>query len=130
MKLNNRGWGLSTFIGFVVLFFIFLIVAGISAYKAGMAKKPGIEIIPGNSTSVTNYSDLELKVANAARMYRNDKYSDTSGEIIISVSTLLENNYLNDVGNCNGYAIVTANSQKAYISCGGYITSGYDYNVE
>lgn len=35
-KLNSNGWGLSTMIGFVIAFVVFLIIIVILSYKAGI----------------------------------------------------------------------------------------------
>ncbi len=35
-KLNNNGWGLSTMIGFMIAFVIFLIIIVFLSYKAGV----------------------------------------------------------------------------------------------
>ena len=52
MKLNNRGWGLSVFLGFTVVILICVIVAGMNAYKLGLTKE-----------SKDHYFDSEVPVA-------------------------------------------------------------------
>ncbi len=52
-KLNNRGWGLSTMIGFVAIFFIFILVFTILAYKSGIEEGSKNKNIYTNTTTVT-----------------------------------------------------------------------------
>ena len=49
MKLNNRGWGLGVFLGFLVLLIGFIIVAMINAYN-----------FDNNNNSSNNYFDYEV----------------------------------------------------------------------
>ena len=35
IKMNNRGWGLSTMIGLMIAFVLFLIIVVILSYRAG-----------------------------------------------------------------------------------------------
>ena len=37
-KLNNKGFGLSTLITFIVIFMLFIIVVSILSYKMGLGK--------------------------------------------------------------------------------------------
>lgn len=37
MKLDERGWGLSVFLGFVVVLILCIVVAGVNAYKVGLS---------------------------------------------------------------------------------------------
>lgn len=134
MKLNNRGWGLSTFLGFLLLFIVFLFIAVISAYRAGLSDEPGIIKFPNsnsdiNNGSILNYSNIEGRLESAARMYRDDKYSNIIDSIVIKSSTLVNEKYINNIDDCNGYVIVTENSEKAYIKCKSYVTKGYDYTI-
>lgn len=128
MKLNNRGWGLSAFIGFVLVFAVFLIIASINAYHVGLADKPGI-IFDSNNNSTINYSYIEEKLEAAARSYKNKEYPDYNESLIVKTSTLIEKQYVSNIENCSGYVIIGETSERAYISCGNYITSGYDSSV-
>ena len=42
-KLNNNGWGLSTFLSFLVLFFFVIILVAFVANKAGMGSDGGFD---------------------------------------------------------------------------------------
>ena len=41
MKLNNEGWGLSTFLMFSIIFIIAIAISAVNAYKLGITEQKG-----------------------------------------------------------------------------------------
>ncbi len=150
LKLNERGWGLSIFIVFIVVFVIAIILVSIGAEKAGIGSGNGITSLPTeNPGGKNNYTDQEITLAkdyeavvqNAAFRYFEVTYANQnpSNKIVVSVSTLLSSGYLDSfsvAGNtCSGYTVVSIDGEnrlyQPYVHCGDvYTTTGYDYSLE
>lgn len=138
MRLNNRGWGLGVFLGFVCFLLFFIIIVGVNSYKLGISKDNNLQfdssITDNNSNS--NNKDLENKVLNAAMNYKRDKYSDmSSGQVVIvKISNLVELNYLSNSDNCSGYVEIKNKdndiSYAVYLKCPNYVTEGYNSDLE
>lgn len=136
-KLNNKGWGMSLFILFIVGFIIFLIIASIISYKMGLNQgNDNLNINTNNSVTNYNYISLETKLKNAAISYVKQKELNINvGETItITYDELVElkviNNLKDNVGTCTGYVKIsydgTTFTYNPYIKCvGRYQTSGY-----
>lgn len=143
-RLNKRGWGLRTAIGFTALFCFCLLVAviGINKMAKGFQeseKVKDLEIDNYNSSideeeSEDYYIELENEVYNVLKDYINDneelKKSDYK---IVNINKLIVNGYLtsfsDENGNeCSGYVEIFDNgkNQSVYINCKGYKTIGYD----
>jgi len=73
MKLNNRGWGLGVFLGFVAILLFCLVVVGVNAYKLGI-KAEGYLQFDSSISDSSNNNDFESKVLNAAMNYKRNKY--------------------------------------------------------
>ena len=141
MKLNNRGWGLFVFLAFVLVFVLFLLIAGVNAYKLGLSKdNPTIQF--GNNNSNTNedngennisnrekYRNLEEKIIESATNYRKANLLDEDN-VYVSFKTLIKNNYLSNSGDCSGYVKIHHTSGSdyrytVYFKCPDYVSSGY-----
>ena len=53
-KLNNKGWGLSTFIAFIVFFFFVILLVTFVADKAGMGKDGGFNDDEDDNVMIIN----------------------------------------------------------------------------
>lgn len=146
MKLNNRGWGLFVFLGFVLVFVLFLLIAGVNAYKLGLSKdNPTIQFGPGNMSNVENgnkeeeavsgrekYQDLEEKIIESTSNYRRAYYNNllNGDSVYVSFKTLIKNNYLSNSGDCSGYVKIYHSSgddyqYTVYFKCPDYVSGGY-----
>lgn len=133
MKLNNRGWGLGVFLGFVAILLFCLVVVGVNAYKLGVKTENNFQfdssVIDNNSNTK---SDLESKVLNAAMNYKRNEYGNmSSGQtVIVKISRLVDENYLSSSDDCSGYVEIKNKngdvSYKTYLKCPNYVTEGYN----
>jgi len=132
MKLNNKGWGMSAFLIFSIVFLIAILVAAGNAYKLGLTdEKPEIQFNNNNF----NYANVESNLKDAARRYVNSKEIKVNNNLYITVSELVKNGYMqipvnNKNVNCSGYVKVSNKSKEnlyePYIKCGSdYQTNGY-----
>lgn len=142
MKLNNHGWGLGVFLGFVVIFVLCIVVVSVNAYKLGLEKDgPSIQFgeeeekpssTPDSSLSGTEkYQDLIKDAQLAAEAYRIDYYSQLleGDSVFVPFSTLKEKNYLENTDGCNGYVKILHQGEsyqyQTYLKCSDYESDGY-----
>ena len=142
MKLNKNGWGLGTFIAFIVIFIICLIISAVGLRQIGLLDEDWqfINIKDFNSGIRTafNYTDLETKATMAARDYIEKEYNNTLGydTLSVKIKTMIETGYLTEFKDgkdrdCTGYVSVykTDAGDKVftpYIKCKRYTSSGYE----
>ena len=135
MKLNNKGWGLGVFLGFIAVLLFCLVVVGVNAYKLGVKTEGQFQFdssVVDKDSSNNVKSDLESKVLNAAMNYKRNEYGNmTSGQtIIVKVSRLVDENYLSSSEGCSGYVEISNRnsdiSYSAYLRCPDFITDGYN----
>lgn len=123
MKLNKKGWALSTEVFYLIIFVICLIVAIIGIIRLGLYLN--------NGEKYFDYQSLEVKLEESSKNYVSNKVEVDDYELVRS-STLKSNNYLSDFedgkGNsCSGYVEVYNNNEyKSYVKCPYYETFGYD----
>ena len=135
MKLNNRGWGLGVFLGFVAILLFCLVVVGVNAYKLGVKTESGFQfdssVVDKNSSNNIK-DDIESKVLNAAMNYKRNEYGNmSSGQtVIVKVSRLVAENYLSSSENCSGYVEIRNRngdiSYNAYLKCPDFVSEGYN----
>ena len=145
-KLNQEGWGLSVFLGFIIIFFIAIILIAIGSAKVGISGGKGEFGQPIHTPSGSNYTESEIeqaksyeeRVKSATSKYLLERFQNQidGKEMVITSSTLNDSSYLDFfsvAGNiCNGYSVVRKMDQNLeitpYIECGGvYITEGYHF---
>lgn len=148
-ELNQKGWGLSVFLAFIVVFFIAIILISIGAEKVGISGGLGTSNLPTNTPTGSNYTEEEIE---KAKSYETELQSKTStyllehyknqidGEVlVIPASELIDNNYLTKLsiaGNsCSGYSVVqlknTSLEITSYVQCGSVYTSeGYNSSFD
>ena len=86
------------------------------------------------------YKEQEDRLVEKAKEYMDDNYISLSlNEFVITKTQLISGGYISEIYDlekkettCNAYVEVTSYSTtpviKAYISCNGYVTTGYDQN--
>lgn len=157
-KLDNRGWGFSTFIAFIAVFIIAIILIIIGAVRLGMTRdknisdKPITQVSPSpiatstpNSTTNNDYMDLvnnyRTQLIDVTKDYVKNKQVVVADQdkFTVTVVSLVRENYVNKLdisGNsCTGYVVVSNNSgnyeYNSLVNCGSnYITESYDANLD
>ena len=160
LKLNNRGWGFSTFVAFIAVFCVAIILIVIGAIRLGISSKqdvsnlPVTEVKPSPTNSPTedntnvntdDYTDIienyKAQLVNGAKNYveANTVTITANDSLTITVVSLVHDNYVSKLeikGNiCTGYVTILNNSDtyeyKPFLSCGnGYLTEAYDTNLD
>lgn len=140
-KLNNKGWGLGTFIVGIGVFAICLLIVVILVHNGAQVLEPNYN--PNNELNSEydyNYSKLEDKVIIATKNYVNDKYNnivDDDTLMTLTIKKLQKDNYLDtlyDLKNtnkkCSGYITFYKKDNQInyqpYINCKNYKTYGYE----
>ena len=139
MKMSKNGWGIISFLIFIVIFIICLIGSAMGFRKLGLldenyhfvefseikenrermkqeeAEKKAAE----KAKEEVTYDKLEEKMVTAAKKYVKDFYEDKIGDakLSIKVSVLIDNKYmeiLKDSKNreCSGYVTVSKNEDE------------------
>lgn len=160
LKLNNRGWGFSTFVAFIAVFCIAIILIVIGAIRLGISSKQDVSNLPvtevkpsptnsptENNTNVNtdDYTDIienyKIQLVDGAKNYvkANSVTITDNDSLTITVVSLVHDNYVSKLeikGNaCTGYVTILNNSgtyeYKPVLSCGnGYLTELYDANLD
>ena len=135
-KLNNKGWGMSVFIAFIVIFIIFLIISSVISYRMDLNHGNNLYVYINISVTSYDYTSLEIKLKNAAVSYvkQKDLKINTGETITVTYEELFNmhiiNNLKDNVGTCEGYVKLIYNgtsiTYSPYIKCvGRYQTNGY-----
>lgn len=138
-KLNNRGWGPATFLTFLgVLFIALLITVSMVNYFEFGLKQGDSNVIYDDGDNIEetdyNYPYYESRLVDLAYDYIvNEEINLTDGELmIIKKSKLNEDSSIYD--HCDAYVTVEKHQEEviyqAYINCGDYISNNYDKNFE
>ncbi len=148
MKLNNKGWGFTTFIFYLSIFAVFIIIVTMLAIKNANIINPTSQKGENHdtvsneeqATSKTNYNQIEEELKSAAYQYQQEYLPNMANEEVkyVTASKLEELKFLDNLtdGNvlCTGYAKITYNNGKndvmAFINCGDYITEGYNEELD
>lgn len=147
-RLNQKGWGLSAFLSFIVIFFIAIILISIGAQKVGIADgdhRSKEENPPSQESNVYTTAEIEKAkgyktlVHDASSRYFADKHKDRKERLVLSASELVNAGYLESLsvaGNfCSGYSIIDIKDGvpqiQSFVQCGNvYMTEGYDFSLE
>lgn len=125
-KLDNKGFGIGTFVVFIAIFFIAILMIAYLVNYYGI----GVEEMNsgGSNTNVARYQKFEAEVRNAAISYMDANYSNVAvGDVLIVDMDRLnvDDEILKD---CTGYVKIENNgyfTYHPYLKCGSYQTSGY-----
>ena len=128
-SLNNKGWGLGSFIIFICIFMFSILLVAVLANKNGIG--PDSEnIMKTDNELIEQYHNYEQLVKEASIRYQEENYPYISDGDSFNVNI----NRL-DIPNeiqkkCSGYAIVEKKEEvyiySPYIKCGNYSTEGYN----
>lgn len=154
-KLDDRGWGFSTFIAFIGVFILAIILITIGAIKMGIGSKDSLPLdVPVTTTSPTpssppassednhqeQLSEYSDQIKEVAAMVVEDYEDNWDGQqLVYTVSDFIQANYLNKLeidGNiCSGYVMVSRVDSKlnyqVYLHCGSlYTTDGYQVDLD
>lgn len=152
-KLDNKGWGFTTFIIYLAIFIVFIIVVTVLAINNADEIKPQQsenenEVDTGANANITeeeqtegmDYSAIEEDLENAAYQYQKEYLPNmNNGDVEYVTATKLEelellDNLTNGDILCTGYAKITYDNGKndvmAFINCGDYITEGYNEELD
>lgn len=152
-KLDNKGWGFTTFIIYLAIFIVFIIVVTVLAINNADEIKPqqsenSNEVDTGANANITeeeqtegmDYSAIEEDLENAAYQYQKEYLPNmNNGDVEYVTATKLEelellDNLTNGDILCTGYAKITYDNGKndvmAFINCGDYITEGYNEELD
>ncbi len=154
-KLDNKGWGFTTFIIYLAIFIVFIIVVTVLAINNADEIKPQQsesenEVDTGanananateeEQTEGMDYSAIEEDLENAAYQYQKEYLPNmNNGDVEYVTATKLEelellDNLTNGDILCTGYAKITYDNGKndvmAFINCGDYITEGYNEELD
>lgn len=139
--MNNKGWGMSTFIGFLVVFGIFLLIVTMLYNKnfshMNDTETGVVEESDENLENDSEYINLENLLKESAKEYITGKKLVDKYGTIITVDEIKKAGYLDDFtdsrsGNaCHGYAIYNEDDIESFIRCGDdYQTPDYDDSLE
>ena len=135
MKLNNKGFGISTMLIVGALFLIILVAVSIRISNIPKSTSTG-----SNSSDSTkndnNYASLEEKLKKAGdsySLYHDTLISYSSSSIKVTYDQLYEEGYINiltDIktgASCDGYVVIdTDYDVTPYLKCDSYKTLGYE----
>ena len=149
--LKKSGKGLITELIYLLVFCICLVVSVVLTNQLGLIKDLNDALNPVDDNtkekienkinkitikSTKNYSQMEYEIKDVSKKYVKDNYSEIPSTLIIRISTLIENEYLDNVydayeNKCTGYTTCTKGlffyKYKTYLKCGdSYQTKNYD----
>lgn len=143
--MNQRGWSLSSYIGYAVVLIIFVLVIAFNVIRLSRIgvvdiNQETIEPIMIGENRVSGYSDAEKAVVDSLKKYGEEKYKNEKIDdtVIVSIRSLIDGGYLGQlsIGNdkCSGYGKISkglfSNNYESYIKCGSYITPGYSSELD
>lgn len=143
--MNQRGWSLSSYIGYAVVLLIFILIIAFNVIRLNQSglvdndtKNSGATMKGENNFN--NYSEAESAVVDSLKAYRADKYkkNDIEGTLVITVKELISGGYLKKTlvsgSSCSGYGIISKSGStynyESYIKCGDYTTNGYTSSLD
>lgn len=122
-KLDNRGWGLGMFIGFIVIFIIAILIVAylVNNVEKGLSPKRGENL---SYSEYEHYHKFEKVVSSAASDYalKNTRFD------YINIEDLEISDEIKD--KCLGYVLYnySDNEYDAYLRCENYETEGFSYD--
>lgn len=135
--MNQRGWGLSTLIGFLLLFGFFLVIVAILYNQNFSDINDNKEKIKEEESTeeIIDYTELENILEEGAKEYISSKKNKTDSMIITlnDIEIYLPKKLidLKTGEECMGYAIYFKKQITPFIRCGSnYQTDNYDKTYE
>ena len=138
MKLNNKGWGLSTLLICFCIILIFLVISVYYAYR--FSEKIDKDIEPDNSDNIVidYYKNLENNINSAILNYINNGQIivNNGSTMMLGLTDLRELGFTENIidkvtrNECSGYVIIKNINNvmdiNSYLKCDNYITEGYN----
>lgn len=137
-KLNDKGWGLSKFIMFLVIFLIAIMIITITVknnYNVIKVNSNNDEVQTIEETNTHNQIEKALDLATTKYVTGGNLYIKIEESKIVTIKTLLSKGLVTTItdsenNKCTGYTKVTRTTTKylykSYIKCSdSYETSGY-----
>lgn len=131
-KLDNKGWGLVTFLVFMAILFValFVVVILVNYFGTGLKNSQSHIIYDEPGIEDYNYPAYESTMIDYARKYKIDKNIVLSDGQSININKNDLNILRSKYNHCSGYVKITnefgAEVYQAYIDCGDYKTIGYE----
>lgn len=130
LRLNNKGWGLSSMVAYTSIILLALLVA--TFYVIALYSDLDRNLY-GNSNNNSFY-DIEEKLKNSAIKYMKSRTSE-DGNYTITYDILINSDYIEKItdnktnNECDGYVKIDIKDYnyeaKSYLKCDSYITEGY-----
>jgi len=155
MKLNNQGWGLGVFFGFVIVLLLCIFAAGVNAYKLGLTRESHDHYFQSDlsttpqptsnetikddeqgSDSMNRFVEVRQSVIQAAGLYRSKFHKDMKDgdEVVVSFNSLIDHECMAKLDDCTGYVkigIVNGNFQYIpFFHCLDYVSDGYQNELD
>ncbi len=127
-KLNQEGWGLSTFMALIAIIFIAIILVAHLSNKYGMGPTQMDSSTKGNEM-LEKYKEYETMVKESSVKYQENYYPniESGDSFYVNINKLdISENIIND---CTGYVEFGIKDKiyyySPYLKCNNYKTSGY-----
>lgn len=133
--MNEKGWGISTLIGFLAVFGIFIIIVSI-LYNKNFSSINTNTTEEEQEIDENEYNTLEDELQSSAEEYIDQKEISDSYKVVLTLSDLdgYLANPLTDPKTgkaCNGYVIYQNKRVIPYIQCGSdYQTPEYNDSLQ
>lgn len=142
--MNQRGWSLSSYIGYAVILIIFILIIAFNVIRLNQSGVVDVDQNSGTTmkgeNNFNNYTEAERAVVDSLKAYRAGEYkkNEIKDTLVISMKELISSGYLKKtlVSNvlCSGYGIISKNGSsydyESYIKCGNYTTNGYTSSLD
>lgn len=132
-KLNQEGWGLSTFLSFIAIIFIAILLVAHLSNKYGMGPTGTDNSSKGNEF-LEKYQNYETIVKESSVKYQESHYPniDNGDTFYVNINKLsIEEKILEE---CTGYVEFGIKDEiyyySPYLKCGTYKTKGYIKNLD
>lgn len=138
MKLNNKGWGLSTLIIFGVIFILILVfisirINSIVKYDKKNDNVDSEENVKANDPLYASLEEKLIKSGESYLIYHQTLLDNEDNYIIVSTDELKSEGHLANLvdpvtkGECDGFIKIDSTEViSPFISCQNYKTTDYD----
>lgn len=142
--MNQRGWSLSSYIGYAVILIIFILIIAFNVIRLNQRGVVDVDQNSGTTmkgeNNFNNYTEAESAVVDSLKTYRAGEYkkNEIKDTLVISMKELISSGYLKKTKVsgvlCSGYGIISKSGNsynyESYIKCGNYTTNGYTSSLD
>ena len=151
-KLNNNGWGMNTFLVFIAVFCIAILLITVGAIKLGISSDNKTSNLPITDSDDNNDDKLDsnvyadqmnnyrIQIENGGKNYIkiNNISIKENDSLTLTVKTLIDDNQISKYQIngfiCTGYVTIQNGDKyeyNVYVNCGNnLITDGYNPNLD